>query len=40
MTDKKVLKGVLKGLGEVGVETLKKAGEESQKILETVISGK
>ena len=40
MTDKKVLKGVLEGLGEVGVETLKKAGEESQKILETVISGK
>lgn len=40
MADKKILKGVLGGLGEVGVETLKKAGKEGQKILETVISGK
>lgn len=40
MADQKILKGVMAGLGELGAETLKKTGEEGQKMLETVISGK
>lgn len=40
MTDDKILKGVVKGLGQLGLETLEKASEEGQKIVESVITGK
>lgn len=36
----KILKGIGKGLGQLGMETAEKLGEESQKILESTISGK
>ena len=40
MTDDKILKGVVRGLGQLGMETVEKAGEEGQKIIESVITGK
>jgi type IV secretory pathway VirB10-like protein len=40
MSDDKVIKGVVKGLGQLGVETVEKLGEEGQKILESTITGK
>ena len=40
MTDDKILKGVVKGLGQLGMETLETASEEGQKIIESVITGK
>lgn len=40
MNDDKILKGVVKGLGQLGMETLEKASEEGQKIVESVITGK
>lgn len=40
MTDDKILKGVAKGLGQLGVETVEKAAEQGQKIVESVITGK
>ena len=40
MTDDKILKGVVKGLGQLGMETLEKASEEGQKIVESIITGK
>ncbi len=40
MTDDKILKGVVKGLGQLGIETLETASKEGQKIIESVITGK
>jgi hypothetical protein len=40
MADDKILKGVVKGLGQLGVETLENASKEGQNILESVITGK
>lgn len=40
MSDDKVLKGVVKGLGQIGLETVEKLGDESQKIVESIITGK
>lgn len=40
MGDDKILKGVVKGLGHLGIETVEKATEEGQKIIETIITGK
>lgn len=40
MVDNKILKGVVKGLGQLGMETMEKAGQEGQKIIESVITGK
>jgi len=36
----KILKGIGKGLGRLGTETVEKIGEESQKIFESTITGK
>lgn len=38
--DHKIVKGIIKGLGQLGVETLEKAKEESGKIAESIITGK
>lgn len=40
MTDDKILKGVAKGLGQLGMETIEKAAQEGQKIVESVITGR
>ena len=40
MGDDKILKGFVKGLGQLGLETLEKTNEEGQKIIESVITGK
>lgn len=40
MTDGKILKGMVKGLGQIGIETIEKVSEEGQKIIESVITGK
>jgi hypothetical protein len=42
MSDDKhqILKGIGKGLGQLGVETVEKAKEEGSKVLESVITGK
>ena len=40
MGDDKILKGVVRGLGQLGMETLENASEEGQKIIESVITGK
>ena len=40
MGDNQIIKGVVKGLGQLGVETLEKAKEESGKIAESIITGK
>lgn len=40
MGDDKILKNVVKGLGQIGVETVEKAAEEGQKIAESIITGK
>ena len=36
----RILKGIRKGLGELGAETLKKTTEQGEKIFESVITGK
>ena len=40
MGDNQIIKGIGKGLGQLGVETLEKAKEETEKIIESVITGK
>lgn len=40
MGDDKIFKGLVRGLGQLGVETVEKATEEGQKIVETIITGK
>ena len=40
MGDNKILKGVVKGLGQLGLETIEKTSEEGQKIVESIITGK
>lgn len=42
MSDDKhqILRGIGKGLGEIGVETLKKTAEHGEKIVESIITGK
>lgn len=40
MTDDKILKGVVRGLGQLGMETIEKASNEGQKIVESIITGK
>jgi len=40
MGDNQIIKGVVKGLGQLGVEMLEKAKEESGKIAESIITGK
>ena len=40
MGDHKILKGIGKGLGQLGTETLEKVTEHSEKIFESVITGK
>jgi type IV secretory pathway VirB10-like protein len=40
MTDNKIFKGVMKGLGQLGVETVEKAKEEGGKIVESIITGR
>jgi type IV secretory pathway VirB10-like protein len=40
MGDNQIIKGIAKGLGQLGVETLEKAREETGKIAESIITGK
>ena len=40
MPDDKILKGVVRNLAQLGVETIEKASEEGQKIVESIITGK
>ena len=40
MTDDKIIKGVVRGLGQLGMETIENASKEGQKIIESVITGK
>lgn len=40
MGDNKILKGVVRGLGQLGMETVEKASQEGQKIVESIITGK
>jgi len=40
MGDNQIIKGVVRGLGQLGVETLEKAKEETGKIAESIITGK
>jgi hypothetical protein len=38
--DHKIIKGIVRGLGQLGIETLEKAKEETGKIAESIITGK
>jgi len=40
MSDDKVLKGVVKGLGQIGMETVENVVQEGGKIVESIITGK
>jgi len=40
MADNQIIKGIAKGLGQLGVETVEKAKEETGKIVESIITGK
>lgn len=40
MTDDKILKGVVRGLGQLGMETLENVSKEGGKIVESIITGK